>query len=139
MSNAELGQKRRCNSCGMKFYDFKKSPIICPSCDAEFDPESLLKSRRGRTAAKAEVEKPEADESSEDAGDDVILNEDDNEYSGDNDDDLPGDEQELLNVSGDDDDDEELDEGGADFIDVLDDDASDDDDVDIPLDEDDDN
>ncbi|MGB0465266.1 MAG: TIGR02300 family protein, partial [Candidatus Puniceispirillaceae bacterium] len=34
MSAADLGQKRRCNACGMKFYDFNRTPIICPGCGA---------------------------------------------------------------------------------------------------------
>ncbi len=60
MVSAELGQKRRCFSCGMKFYDFNKSPITCPECGSEFDPENLLKSRRGKSAVKATVVKPDA-------------------------------------------------------------------------------
>ena len=52
MAKAELGLKRSCLSCGMKFYDFGRTPIICPGCQAEFDPESLVRSRRGRAAAK---------------------------------------------------------------------------------------
>ena len=52
MPKAELGLKRCCLSCGMKFYDFNRTPIICPGCAAEFDPESLVRSRRGRAAAK---------------------------------------------------------------------------------------
>ena len=57
MVSAELGQKHRCFSCGVKFYDFNKSPITCPACGSEFDPENLLKSRRGKSAAKLVVEK----------------------------------------------------------------------------------
>tara|TARA_B100001093_G_C26623598_1_gene925771 strand:+ start:492 stop:899 length:408 start_codon:yes stop_codon:yes gene_type:complete len=52
MPKAELGLKRGCLSCGMKFYDFKRKPIICPGCGAEFDPEALVRSRRGRAATK---------------------------------------------------------------------------------------
>ena len=52
MAKAELGLKRSCLSCGMKFYDFGRTPIICPGCQAEFDPESLVRSRRVRAAAK---------------------------------------------------------------------------------------
>jgi hypothetical protein len=29
----------------------RRAPIVCPKCGAEFDPEALLKSRRGRPAA----------------------------------------------------------------------------------------
>tara|TARA_B100001248_G_C27019468_1_gene291304 strand:- start:40 stop:459 length:420 start_codon:yes stop_codon:yes gene_type:complete len=49
MSNPEWGIKRACPSCGIKYYDFKKNPIICPKCEFEFDPDLLLKSRKGRS------------------------------------------------------------------------------------------
>jgi len=48
MSKPEWGVKRICPSCGIKYYDFGKSPIICPQCNFEFDPDFLLKSRKGR-------------------------------------------------------------------------------------------
>ncbi len=50
MAKAEWGLKRTCQSCGARFYDLSKSPISCPKCDAEYDPEVLLKSRRGKAA-----------------------------------------------------------------------------------------
>ena len=53
MAKASLGTKRACLACGMKFYDFSRSPITCPGCGAEFDPENIIKSRRGRPAVKA--------------------------------------------------------------------------------------
>ncbi len=56
MSKAEWGLKRTCQSCGARFYDLLKMPITCPKCDAEYDPEVLLKSRRGK--APAAVAKP---------------------------------------------------------------------------------
>ena len=56
MSKPEWGIKRVCPSCSIKYYDFNKSPIICPKCEFEFDPDLLLKSRKGRSiAAKTEV------------------------------------------------------------------------------------
>ena len=110
MSAADLGQKRRCNACGMKFYDFKKSPITCPSCNAEFDPDSLLKSRRGRASAKQEEKAPsKADDSNDEFDDDDNFEDDDT---------LPSDDDGLIAVKGDDDD--EMEEGTAEFIDVLD-------------------
>ena len=36
MVKAELGTKRTCPSCGTKFYDLLKSPIICPKCGVSF-------------------------------------------------------------------------------------------------------
>jgi len=67
----EWGSKRICHACGARYYDLGRSPIICPKCNSEFDPEAFLRSRRGRTivpeetapkkvAAKAKVEE-EAD------------------------------------------------------------------------------
>ena len=70
MAKAELGLKRSCLSCGMKFYDFGRKPIICPGCQAEFDPESLVRSRRGRATAKSAAKSAKA---APDAG--VIDNE----------------------------------------------------------------
>ena len=56
MSKPEWGIKRVCPSCSIKYYDFNKSPIICPKCEFEFDPDLLLKSRKGRSiATKTEV------------------------------------------------------------------------------------
>ena len=51
MSKPEWGIKRVCPSCGIKYYDFNKNPIVCPKCEFEFDPDLLLKSRKGRSIA----------------------------------------------------------------------------------------
>jgi uncharacterized protein (TIGR02300 family) len=55
LAKPEWGTKRICQSCGARFYDFAKSPIVCPSCGAVFDLEILNRARRtrpaGRTAA----------------------------------------------------------------------------------------
>lgn len=67
MAKQELGKKRRCASCGMKFYDFNKSKIECPSCQTVFNPEQLLKSRRGRTAKAATAATAETEEITEDS------------------------------------------------------------------------
>tara|TARA_Y100000991_G_C21676360_1_gene223220 strand:- start:25 stop:426 length:402 start_codon:yes stop_codon:yes gene_type:complete len=49
MAKPEWGRKRTCQVCGKKYYDFNKSPIICPCPEAvEFDPDLLLRSRKGR-------------------------------------------------------------------------------------------
>ena len=51
MSKPEWGIKRVCPSCSIKYYDFNKNPIVCPKCEFEFDPDLLLKSRKGRSIA----------------------------------------------------------------------------------------
>ncbi|HEX6956729.1 MAG TPA: TIGR02300 family protein [Ferrovibrio sp.] len=55
MAKPEWGTKRRCLSCSAAFYDMGKTPILCPKCGAEFNPEILVKSRR---PAKPEEIKP---------------------------------------------------------------------------------
>ncbi len=52
MAKTEWGQKRICPHCGTRYYDMKKNPPVCPSCGTAFDPESMLRARRGRAAAK---------------------------------------------------------------------------------------
>ena len=53
MAKAKLGTKRSCTSCGLRYYDLNKTPIPCPRCNAEFDPESLLNTRKSRQPSKA--------------------------------------------------------------------------------------
>ena len=52
MAKVDLGTKRACLSCGMRFYDFKRSPILCPGCGAEFDPENIIKNLKSRSTSK---------------------------------------------------------------------------------------
>ena len=49
MAKPEWGKKRICPACNIKYYDLKKSPIICPSCGIEFDPDTYLRSRKGKS------------------------------------------------------------------------------------------
>ncbi|MBT7219812.1 MAG: TIGR02300 family protein [Alphaproteobacteria bacterium] len=129
MVSAELGQKRRCFSCGMKFYDFNKSPITCPECGSEFDPENLLKSRRGKTAVKAAVVKPEA--AAEDDLEGESETKDDEFDESDNvadDDDLPSDDETFIPAAGEDGDETTPDIESGELIDVLDDNDGDNDD-----------
>ena len=49
MAKLEWGKKRICPSCGLKYYDLNKSPITCPTCNVEFDPDLYLKSRKGKS------------------------------------------------------------------------------------------
>lgn len=53
MSKAEWGLKRVCPSCNTRYYDMKKNPPVCPTCGTIFDPENLVRSRRGRAEKKA--------------------------------------------------------------------------------------
>ena len=61
MVKPELGSKRQCLSCGTKFFDLNKTPILCPKCGAVF--QATQPSRAAQRAAAAEDEdsvEPEA-------------------------------------------------------------------------------
>lgn len=121
MAKQDLGKKRRCASCGMKFYDFNKSKIECPSCQTVFNPDQLLKSRRGR-AAKAEQTQDASDDAMQDS---ELLADDEAEEDAD----ALGDDEALVNIAPTESNDEE--DGAAilddsvdeDFIDEIEDDA----------------
>jgi uncharacterized protein (TIGR02300 family) len=38
VAKPELGTKRHCRSCGNRFYDLGRDPILCPKCGAVFQP-----------------------------------------------------------------------------------------------------
>ena len=75
-----VGLKRICISCGGRFYDLNKRPIICPECDTEFTGEVKAKARRGRAPVevkqepikKVEVQKDEGDLLEEDSEVEVV-------------------------------------------------------------------
>jgi len=53
VAKSEWGSKRVCLNCGAKFYDLNRTPIVCPACQAAFDPAGNSKPRRSRTPVKA--------------------------------------------------------------------------------------
>jgi uncharacterized protein (TIGR02300 family) len=54
LAKPEWGTKRICPSCGARYYDLLRDPIVCPKCSTLFDPEALLRARRARPAAPVE-------------------------------------------------------------------------------------
>ncbi|MGC2854960.1 TIGR02300 family protein [Novispirillum sp. DQ9] len=75
MSKPEWGTKRTCTTCGARFYDMLKSPIVCPKCGAENEKETTKvkrggKSSRGDAVKKVAAAKVVADE--EDLDEDLI-------------------------------------------------------------------
>jgi uncharacterized protein (TIGR02300 family) len=56
VAKPEWGTKRICPSCGARYYDLLRRPVVCPRCSTPFDPEAFLKSRRARPAAPVEKE-----------------------------------------------------------------------------------
>lgn len=53
LAKPEWGTKRICQSCGVRFYDFGRSPIVCPACGGVFDLEILNRARRARPSSRA--------------------------------------------------------------------------------------
>jgi predicted RNA-binding Zn-ribbon protein involved in translation (DUF1610 family) len=52
VAKPELGLKRICLGCGVRFYDLNKTLVSCPSCGKEFDP---LASSRVSRSRKPEI------------------------------------------------------------------------------------
>jgi uncharacterized protein (TIGR02300 family) len=86
MSKPARGIKRVCQSCGTRFYDLGRTPIVCPSCQAVYQVTQPT-SRRGERAPMPEVrEKPQPEvktvalepetislEEVEEAGEDAVI------------------------------------------------------------------
>ena len=115
MAKADLGLKRTCLSCGMRYYDFNRTPIVCPGCQTEFDPEAVIRSRRGRATPKSvkaadepavEAVNEEAEEeaaNATDKGDEAGSDDADIEFDEDNvDDDIDADADDSAGLISDD-------------------------------------
>jgi uncharacterized protein (TIGR02300 family) len=88
VAKPELGKKRTCLSCGAKFYDLAKDPIVCPKCETVLDLAALTRPTRSKPAPAPKAEKPaptddeidlEADDDEDFEDDDVVLDDDDDE------------------------------------------------------------
>ena len=91
MAKPEWGKKRICLACNTKYYDFNKSPIICPSCGSVFDPDIYLKSRKGKNLSTKVVSEKKQNMS------DDMTNIDD--IDTDTDDEVVSDDDPLLDIN----------------------------------------
>ena len=91
MAKPEWGKKRICLACNTKYYDFNKSPIICPSCGSKFDPDIYLKSRKGKNLSTKVVSEKKQNKS------DDMTNIDD--IDTDTDDEVVSDDDPLLDIN----------------------------------------
>ena len=62
MSKPARGSKRVCPSCGARFYDLSRTPIVCPVCQSVYQVTPPTPSRRERAAPPAEIKKVEEPE-----------------------------------------------------------------------------
>lgn len=87
-----IGFKRVCMFCATKFYDFNKTPIVCPKCGETFDQNALFKRK-----VKAKEDEDELTMDSLGLGDDVEIDEEEGVLLEDVDD---NDNEEVDNISG---------------------------------------
>lgn len=101
MSKPEWGTKRTCQSCSAHFYDLRKDPIVCPKCGTTYDPEAVLKSRRGRVVEKVAPVKPAPDEELPDVEteiDEAALGDDDDDAVMEDTSDLGEDDEDVSEI-----------------------------------------
>ena len=67
VARPELGVKRQCMSCGAKFYDLNKDPIVCPKCATVFQAAAPT-----RVAAPAVARQREEEAEIEPAGPEIV-------------------------------------------------------------------
>lgn len=77
MDKKDWGIKRVCLGCGARFYDFNKSPIVCPSCGAVYDTEYLSKRKAKVAPDKVDEDIVVEDDVISDEGDEDIVSLDD--------------------------------------------------------------
>ena len=126
------GLKRICTSCGTRFFDLNKRPIVCPSCGTEFTGEVKIKARRGRNITDDTTEDDQVSEATEAEEEDIVEDEvaEADTVS----------LEDVEEINGDDEDEDKLDEELGDDLDGdldadLDDIDDEDDDLDVDLEE----
>lgn len=133
MSKEKRGTKRLCESCGKKFYDLGRDPIVCPSCDTPFvlekpKPKPEVAPAAAKPAEKVEEKKEEvaetATKSSPDVEPEFVSLEDAAAEEGDDDvDDLADIDDDADDISTDDDGDvfleDDEDDDGSDVTGII--------------------
>ncbi|MDA8017520.1 MAG: TIGR02300 family protein [Thermoanaerobaculia bacterium] len=90
MASSKLGAKHLCFHCGVKFYDFGKSDIICPSCGAdqksgkppEEDPKVQVAEEDAKADASDSEEQMDGEETEGEEGDGEELDGEDEDFEG---------------------------------------------------------
>ncbi len=62
MAKPELGTKRLCGNCSVKFYDLNKDPIVCPKCHTVMELATVNARARPEPAAAPHAPAPAPEE-----------------------------------------------------------------------------
>lgn len=121
MAKPDWGTKRSCGSCGARYYDLRRQPIVCPKCGAVHEEDAPVRARRARAAAPEKKPKavPVVEDTPEMEDVEDVVEADLDEATLENGDDETGDMMEDASDLGEDDDDM------AEVIDHLDNDGED--------------
>jgi len=126
VAKPELGIKRLCASCGVKFYDLHKSPIVCPKCSTVYEV-TLPRTRADGRAAAAAAAAATANVPEPEEAETVSLEDADAEAAGSGKAEVPesvDDIEDAEPIEGDDEDDDstfiaEEEEGDDDVTDII--------------------
>ncbi len=77
----DLGHKRTCPHCGIKYYDFYQDELDCPECGKTIDAVNITKPKRGRKAGVTIQSTPTKTSKENDELKDLIDENDDNTAS----------------------------------------------------------
>ena len=77
----DLGHKRTCPHCGIKYYDFYQDELDCPECGKTIDAVNITKPKRGRKAGVSIQTTPAKASKDNDELKDLIDETDDNAAS----------------------------------------------------------
>lgn len=72
MAKPELGTKRLCGSCGAKFYDLMRNPIVCPKCETVFKLAEPAKASPEKAPPEVETKDESEDEAAKKASVEVV-------------------------------------------------------------------
>ncbi|MFN4090453.1 MAG: TIGR02300 family protein [Alphaproteobacteria bacterium] len=105
MANPELGTKRTCLQCGVRFYDLERTTIVCPKCGHEHTAELFARNRRLRSTTADAAPKPKrvapvvvAEPAEDDVDVEVEVDDEETDETFEDTADIGGDEDELAEV-----------------------------------------
>ena len=104
MAKDKRGTKRQCESCGMKYYDLDRDPILCPGCQepyvepAEPTPRKAKAKDDATAAEETTSDEVEVDPAATEAGVETVSFEDAETKDDDSDDETSG--EDIPDVEG---------------------------------------